>query len=222
VGQKEALLLFFTLSHVDLGHLVVLLLATFLGPVAFLATVGAHIVAAHLALAFSPRLATFVLATATISATMTNPRARSGPILGLHAGHPLLLREVQTTTSLLGRGRLLALLDGTQVADDFLDRERVEIEQGLHGDHYLLELLRDDMEHLLDQLLVRDVIIEDVQLAGDGVETQREVFNNLTVLERDVSELTSKSLGIGFLDSIDAYVHLSNRFPSCKCRGPHR
>jgi hypothetical protein len=53
---------------------------------------------------------------------MTSPEARSEPILGLHAGHPLLY-EQQTTAGLLGWGRLLALLDGAQVADGFLDQE---------------------------------------------------------------------------------------------------
>jgi hypothetical protein len=52
---------------------------------------------------------------------MTSPGVGSRPILGLHAGHPLLIYEEQTTVDLLGRGRLLAMLDGTQVANGFLD-----------------------------------------------------------------------------------------------------
>jgi hypothetical protein len=58
VGQKKALLLFFSLGHMGLGRLVSLLLATLLGPVAFLAAVGTHIVVARLTPAFSPGLAT--------------------------------------------------------------------------------------------------------------------------------------------------------------------
>jgi hypothetical protein len=194
------MLLLFSLGQVGLGRLVTLLLATFLGPVALFAAVGTHIVAARLALAFSPRLAAFVLAAAAVPATMTSTGAGSRPMLGLHMGHPLLLREEQTTAGLLGRGRLLALFNGTQVADGFLDREGVEVEQCLHGDRHLLELLRDDVEHLLDQLLVGDLITEDAQLAGHGVEAQRVVFNRLASLERDVAELAPKSLSVGFLD----------------------
>jgi hypothetical protein len=56
VGQKKALLLFFSLGHMGLGRLVSLLLATLLGPVAFLVAVGAQIIVVHLALSFSSRL----------------------------------------------------------------------------------------------------------------------------------------------------------------------
>jgi hypothetical protein len=56
VGQKKAMLLFFTSGHVGLVCLITFLSATFLGLVAFLAVVGTHIIAAHLALAFSPTL----------------------------------------------------------------------------------------------------------------------------------------------------------------------
>jgi glutamate 5-kinase len=92
--------------------------------------------------------------------------AGSRPILGLHSGNPLLLHEKQTTADLLGQGQLLALFNG------FLNRKGVEVEQCLHGDRHLLELPMDDVEHLLDQLLVGDVITEDVELAGHGVEEQ--------------------------------------------------
>jgi hypothetical protein len=78
-----------------------------------------------------PCLAASILVAATVPATMMSFRAGSGPILGLHAGHPLLLREEQTITGLPGRGRLHALFNGAQVADGFLDREEVEVEQCL-------------------------------------------------------------------------------------------
>jgi hypothetical protein len=54
MGQKKALLPFFTLGYVGLGRLVALLLTTFLGSVAFPAAVGTHIIVARLALAFPP------------------------------------------------------------------------------------------------------------------------------------------------------------------------
>jgi hypothetical protein len=56
MGQKKALLPFFTLGYVGLGRLVALLLTTFLGSVAFPAAVGTHIIVARLALAFPPPL----------------------------------------------------------------------------------------------------------------------------------------------------------------------
>jgi hypothetical protein len=43
---------------------------------------------------------------------MKSPRVGFRPILGLHVSHPLLLREEQMTIALLGRGLLLALLNG--------------------------------------------------------------------------------------------------------------
>jgi hypothetical protein len=199
-----------------------LCLCTLCQRVPFLAAVGTHIVVAHLALAFSLHLVASVLATAAIPATMTSPGAGSRPILGLHVGHPLLLREEQTTASLLGRGQLLALLNGTQVADGFLDQERVESEQCLHGDRNLLELVGDDMEYLLDQLLVGDVITEDTQLVGHDVETHQEVFNNLASLKRDVVELVLNSLGVGFLDLVGTYVHLPDHFLGFRRCGLHR
>jgi hypothetical protein len=76
------------------------------------------------------------------------------------------------------------------------------------------------VEHLLDDLIVRDVITEDMQLAGQGAEAQHKVFNRLTSLERDVAEL--KSRGVVFLDPVSAYVHLLNPFPGFTCRGLHR
>jgi hypothetical protein len=114
VGQKEALLLF-TLSHVGLGRLIALVLATFLGPVAFLAAVGAHIAAVRLALAFSPCLAAII-----VLATMTSPGAGSGPILGLHAGHPRLLREEHRSPWL---GLASCVARRRAGVDDFLDLE---------------------------------------------------------------------------------------------------
>jgi hypothetical protein len=177
---------------------------------------------ACLALAFSLSLAALALVAVVVLATMTSPEAEPGPILGLHAGHPLLLSEEQMTTALLGWGRLLALLDGAHVANGFLDREGVEVEQCLHGDRHLLELLRDDMEHLLDELLVGDVITDDTQLAGHDVEAQREVLNSLAGLERDVAKHAPKSLGFGFLDPVGAYAHLPNRFPGFSRCGHHR
>jgi hypothetical protein len=80
------------------------------------------------------------------------------------------MKSRQPLVSLAGVDFLRCLM--TQVADGFLNQERVETEQCLHGDRYLLELLRDDMEQLLDQLLVGDVITEDAQLTGHGVKTQ--------------------------------------------------
>jgi hypothetical protein len=77
------------------------------------------------------------------------------------------------------------------------------------------------MEHLLDQILVGDVITKNAELAGHDVEVQREVFNSLVGLERDVPELTSKLLGIGFLDPVGAFAHLSDRFPSFSRHGFH-
>jgi hypothetical protein len=93
VGQKKALLFFFTLGHVGPGHLIVLLLVAFHGPVAFLVAVGTHIIVPCLALAFSPCLVASVPTTVVIPTTTTSPEDGSGPILGLHAGHPLLLHE---------------------------------------------------------------------------------------------------------------------------------
>jgi hypothetical protein len=108
------------------------------------------------------------------------------------------------------------------VVKSFLDQEGVKVEQCIHEDRHLLELLRDDVEHLLDHLLVRDVITEDAQLASHVVEVQREVFNRLTGLERDVTKLTLKLLGVGFLDLVGAYTHLLNRFLGFRRRELHR
>jgi hypothetical protein len=78
------------------------------------------------------------------------------------------------------------------------------------------------MEHLLDQLLIRDLITKDAELAGHGVEAQREVFNSLIGLERDVFKLASKSIGVGFVDPVGAYAHLPNHFLGFSRRGLHR
>ena len=59
-------------------------------------------------------------------------------------------------------------------------------------------------------------------MAGHGVEVQREVFNRLASLERDVAELAPKSLSVGFLDPVGVYAHLPDRFPGFSCRGLHR
>jgi hypothetical protein len=88
MGQKKALLPFFTLGYVGLGRLVALLLTTFLGSVAFPAAVGTHIIVARLALAFPPPpLAASIPAIIVVPSTMMSPAAGSGPILGLHSGH---------------------------------------------------------------------------------------------------------------------------------------
>jgi hypothetical protein len=141
LGQKEALLLLFALGPMGLGRFISLLLVTLPGLVPFLATVTAQVTAARLSLALYRHIATLVLITAAIPASKTSPRAGSEPVLGLHVGHPLL-HEEQTTAPFLGGGWLPSLLDGAEVADGFFRCQPVEIKQRLHGDRYLLKLVK--------------------------------------------------------------------------------
>jgi hypothetical protein len=95
VSQEKALLLLFSLGHVDLVCLVSFLLTALTGLVALLTVIGADILAAHSALAVTSHVmlaTTFALA-ATAAICRAVAEARTGAITRLQASHPLFLSE---------------------------------------------------------------------------------------------------------------------------------
>jgi hypothetical protein len=58
------------------------------------------------------------------------------------------------------------------VSHGLLDRQRVEIKEGLNGDGDLLKIFKDYMQYTLDYLLVSDGVMKHMKLAHDGVQAQ--------------------------------------------------
>jgi hypothetical protein len=53
---------------------------------------------------------------------------------------------------------LLALLDGAQTPSNLLERQLIDVEQGLNRDGYLLEMFWDNLQQFLNDLSFSDII----------------------------------------------------------------
>jgi hypothetical protein len=144
---------------VGLGFFITFFSCDTRGPVALLAIVTTDIITTRFPLSYSSR----VLDTA-LAARIVTARVGTRTIADLHTSHPLLISEEKTPTILLWLKRPLPLLDGAEMINDFLNRERVQIEQCLHRDYHLLKFVGDSVQHPLDDHLVGDVITEHKEL----------------------------------------------------------
>jgi hypothetical protein len=126
---------------------------------------------------------------------------------------PLFLRQEELLDAISSIVEVVPFLGNDQATSEVLDRELSKFHCLLNFHDHGPIFLRHDAEVLQHSLVLINGITEELEIADDGGQANREVLDRLTGAEAQLLELTPPRLRLGLPDALAPEAHGLQGFP---------